>query len=529
MMFRLKFSPRLARRLRSWRRWLSLRPVASCGAFFARPIAAGARRVRVWLQTRSARLLLQGLPALLVGVGVVTLLVLSQVTPADELQVRYLEQARAAFQARDFALAQVCYERVCQTAEDRPDVLFGLAQTAQAQKQPERAALLMSRLAPPDRQGYGEAHLWNAARLLPEAARQPPVRKVVETHLLRALRGELRNPDVARWLLGDLYVKNGQLDQAEVYLTQVAKTRPHARLRLAELYARRGDVPRARQEATFVVNHFRLRTKQDIYDHQARMGLGTALTFLEEFPEAVAVLSEGWWLTNDPAYKQALGGVHAAWCGVVESSARAGAEKGAEDKRASAKVLALLERGLSWHPANLALLHRLLGLVRAGGEEAAAVRRRLLKSLARGESPAIAHFVLGVDAHHHGKHAEARVHWERSHQLAPDSPDVANNLAFLLAASSSPDLPRALKLVELALKHAPGNPTYRDTRGRIYLKMGQWKEALADLEAALPAARGNPDLHRALAEVYERLGIPDLAAEHRRLAEQPPPAQAPTS
>ena len=91
---------------------------------------------------------------------------------------------------------------------------------------------------------------------------------------------------------------------------------------------------------------------------------------------------------------------------------------------------------------------------------------------------------------------------------------------MFLATTDPPDLPRALQLINQVLEKAPNEANYRDTRGRIYVKMGKWREALPDLEAALSRSANNPNLHRTLATVYERLGVPAMAAEHQSLADQ---------
>ena len=70
------------------------------------------------------------------------------------------------------------------------------------------------------------------------------------------------------------------------------------------------------------------------------------------------------------------------------------------------------------------------------------------------------------------------------------------------------------------LERWPDEPMFRDTRGAVLAKMGRWKEALTDLQAALPGYPKNPDLHRRLAEAYEHVGAADMAAQHRRLAEE---------
>ena len=118
------------------------------------------------------------------------------------------------------------------------------------------------------------------------------------------------------------------------------------------------------------------------------------------------------------------------------------------------------------------------------------------------------------------------MHLERADELAPQTPAIANNLAWVLASSEPADLPRALELSNLAIERAPRDLNFRDTRGRIYVKMGRLKEALNDLEAALTAAPDDAQLHRALAEVYGHLGLSDMAAEHKRLAEKKPADKA---
>jgi predicted Zn-dependent protease len=557
-MFSSKSFSRLGRRLRSWQRWLSFRSLSSVGRFFGKPFAAGARRLRVWFRTRSFRLFLQGLPALLVGVGVITLIVFSQITPREELQLRYLEQGKAAFQVKDFALAQVCFDRVCQTAGDRPDVVYEAALTAEALKQPWRAAVLMAQLAPDKKQGYGEAHVWRAGLLLRDAGQDPDARAEAETHLVLALRGGLRDPNTARALLGQLHLASDELEQAEVYLRQVVEARPHLRLLLADLYRRRGDAARARHEATLMAGFFRPLLKADVHNRTARAHLASALLFLEQIPEAINLLGEGWALTSDPIYRKAIGRAYATWYGLRFRDEQAGKDDKAGKGNRPVPSLVLLERGLSWDPTNQALLQRLLDMIRDGGADGERVRAALRGALAKGQSPATTHFVLGLHAFQRGHEAEARLHWERSYQLAPQVTDLLNNLAVLLARPTTPavaalgaealgllgtplgqgpvhaaavlcpgrvnipDLPRALRLIDLAAKQVPGNPMYRDTRGAIYLRMGRWKEALAEFEAALPAMPESPSLHAALAEVYERLGDPAMAAEHRRLAAKKP-------
>ena len=160
--------------------------------------------------------------------------------------------------------------------------------------------------------------------------------------------------------------------------------------------------------------------------------------------------------------------------------------------------------------------------MKGSATEADQVRESLKKMLAQGQASATAHFLLGVDAWQNKKVEEARLHWERSHELAPQFLGVTNNLAWVLSTGPNADLPRALKLVDLAIDQSSGElkARFRGTRGHVLLQMKRWKEALADLEAGLLIHANDADLHRDLAAVYTALGVPDQAAEHAQRAKE---------
>ena len=446
---------------------------------------------------------------MLASVGLLVLTCVSW-SPAWDIEQRYAEQGAAAFQNKDFALALTCYERASNQGGHRPDVLYHLALASEAAGLPDRAVLLMNRLAPAGSQGYGEAHLWQALRLLRSAPQTEDDARKATDHLLRALQGEIKDRQLAHVLLGELYFAAGKLDLAQTHLSKGLQSRPVTRLRLARLYELRGDRERARREAVIAAEHFMARTKKDLNDHFARLAWAEAVAFLEQFADAATILEEGWAISQKAEFRVALGMVYASWC---DYQVRV---KGGKDH----DQLTLVQKGLSYDPSNTALLNRLLKVLTAGGPDADKARSTLQSMLARGEAPGVVHFALGVDAWHAGQRQRAQLHWERATELAPYLTLATNNLAMLLMEGDPPQLPRALQLINLVLDKAPDNPNFRDTRGRIYAKMGKWREALDDLEAALTAAAANPSLHRCLASVYDHLGDQHMAAEHRRQADE---------
>jgi tetratricopeptide (TPR) repeat protein len=482
----------------------------------------------------------------LVGLTTLVVLILSLATPSQELQARYLSRAQAAFQAKDYQVAQACYDRLVHLGGEKPEVLYEMAVTAEAAGHPEQALAMMQQLAPVDSQGYGKAHAWQAASLLMNRSASVPARQAALSHLQRALEAGVDDTAGVHALLGDLYLAKGQLDDAELHLIKAAQTKPHVRLRLAYLFAQRGNKARARTEALLAINFFSTWAGADLYAHQARLRWAEATAFLEDFPRAVTILSEGLTGTGAQVYSRALADVYAAWFDFL----------GRLPRPDHAARLTVLERGLQHDPKSVALLNRLLDAVNLRDDRglspqatAATVglaspsagsgpwlaasaglahrsvnedqtRALLRRLLAQGEAPAQAHFALGVDAWAHGQVSEARLHWERANQLAPDMPAIANNLAWLLSQSAPPDLPRALQLADMAVEKSPREMNFRDTRGHILMKMGRWKEALADLEAALPGTPNPVEMHLSLAEVYQHLDAPAMAAEHQRLAKE---------
>ena len=369
--------------------------------FFLRLIARAWRRAVLWRRGRRLRYFLQGLPALLAAAAVLVPLLGVVLTPAQELQARYLEQAKTAFKAKDYAGALTCYDRLAYLGTDRPEVLYGLALSAEALEQPARAEVIMNALAPPDQPGYARAHYWLARDILAAPRAASGAREAAESHLLRALDGELDDREAADALLGDLYLESRRYDEAESYLTRAVKAKPQLRLRLAQLYALRGDKDRARAEAQLAVSYFRARTQADLEDRRARLGWADAAAFLEDFPAAVTVLREGLNVSDEPAYRAALGGVYFLW-----------SEAAARDPRAKpGDQLALVETGLSYDPANGGLLNSLLAAIKVGGPKADQAREALKNLLASGKATASAHFALGLDALQRGQADEARVHF----------------------------------------------------------------------------------------------------------------------
>jgi tetratricopeptide (TPR) repeat protein len=142
--------------------------------------------------------------------------------------------------------------------------------------------------------------------------------------------------------------------------------------------------------------------------------------------------------------------------------------------------------------------------------------------LAEGGASGILHLCLGIDALGKAEMATARQHFDLAFKLMPNMPVVANNLAMSLTVGEKADPERALGIIQPLLERFPNVAAYRDTRGRVLVKLGRYQDAISDLEFALPELGATPSAHIALAEAYRGIGMSELAGEHERLAKGAP-------
>ena len=100
---------------------------------------------------------------------------------------------------------------------------------------------------------------------------------------------------------------------------------------------------------------------------------------------------------------------------------------------------------------------------------------------------------------------------------------ISNNLAMAIAASSDrpDDLDKALTMMDDLVKQEPDNAHFLDTRGHVLARLGRIKDAISDFERALPKAPAKASTHAKLAELYQQIGMSEIASEHRTAAVTP--------
>jgi tetratricopeptide (TPR) repeat protein len=92
----------------------------------------------------------------------------------------------------------------------------------------------------------------------------------------------------------------------------------------------------------------------------------------------------------------------------------------------------------------------------------------------------------------------------------PRNPIALNNLGYFLTERDE-KLDEALRLIEQAVEIDPANPSYLDSLGWAYFKLGNLPEAEKYLKAALQIDDSSSTIHEHLGDVYQKQGKPDAA------------------
>jgi tetratricopeptide (TPR) repeat protein len=467
-----------------------------------------------WWETRELRRLLQGLPALLLA-GLLLLLLASRGQPASrELIDKYLQLAQRSVRLEEFDQAEFYYRKLEQLAPANGTVRFEHASMFAEKGEFDRAAVMMGALvSDDDRSNDKDVHLWLARNVLEGKIKTEDPLGFAKEHLNQVLAEDSRNLQ-AHFFFSQLYLRQGDLDEAIRHLEPVAPNAPQLQMLLASLHGLRGDKSRARSTA----RNAALALEQAINSNQSSdvavwHQLAGAQLLQENYEEAVNVLRRALTKFDDKESRVYLGRTYVRWSDHV---ARESPEKFSEQ-------MWLLQQALLVAPDEPTALQRVVALATSTGPAAEEAQTRLREILANGDAPAAVHLALGTLAAAHKDTETALRHLRQAHQLNPKTPVTLNNLAFVIANSPEPDLSYALQLAEQAIELAPGVPSFRETRGQILIKLGKMSEGIADLEGALPHMPSEGTrlaMHSALAKAYQELGDDKLAALHRQRAQE---------
>jgi tetratricopeptide (TPR) repeat protein len=466
-----------------------------------------------WYLTRRRSAFWCGVPAVLVGFGLVAFVYVTTQTSRHQLTDKYHERAQAALRSDNLPVADLCFQKMSFLDGSSNEALFGLGLVAERQGDISRAGDLMRRIAPDTERGHAKAHLWLAQYLV----RRGPVKNedgqellLLKHHLHQAVAAMPNLVDADR-MLADIYGAEKNPKEAAVHLERVSQADPSVLLKLAQLYDSLNRKPQAERTARRALKHFQTLTEDEPANLAHRWEWAASEAFLLQYATAANILAPGLQIANEAEtvrYRAGLAEVFVLWYDQLSKTAPA----------ELSSRLELLQQALQFGPNDTRVLSRLAVFTAQGNDETGAARTELKRILAAGRAPGIVHLILGTAALGTEDEAEGLRHLELAMEGLPQTPAAINNLAWALANGEKPDMDRASQLIEVAVNLAPQYAEIRETRGQIRARQGKTKEAIADLEFALGKLPGRQDIHRTLATLYTELGDPELAEQHRLLS-----------
>ncbi len=466
--------------------------------------------VSCWLGTRHYWHLVLGIPAFLLALPLAYCMIrlpfYSNITKAKLYRVA----VQGALQEKDYDTADLYLRKLHQLGAMTEAVEYQAACKTHESGDLAEAVAQMCKLAPKGEPGFPPAHVWLARHYLSGNSEQSQAEtdQLAEKHLRFALDREPGNPE-ARALLAMHFERSGRLDDALSELREVVKHLPEQGLTLAQLYARQGRWDAAQREVQKVLSLYDRKESQGTKLDRVEFEIwATALQIMNDTEKAEQILERA--LVEYPDNEQ-LAERLAALCVVKASSLQAQQIEPQEQLR-------LLTRACELCPQDedaLIRLGELLHREETSGNHSDIPLQELFPS---DNVPPRLHAVLGTQAAQRGDFATAAQHLSAACEHNPQDAQSLNNLAWVYLKIGKKKYDEAMALVNRAIDIQPDEPMYRETRGQILLRMGQYEEAVQDLEYALNGLQESTEIHLLLAEAYEQLGQTERAEAHRQTA-----------
>ena len=279
------------------------------------------------LGARKFKHLLQGLPALLIFGGVVSVAMAISLN-RDELIPTYQGIAEQAAEAGKLDESLLYYRKLKYLDGGSPETRFayanvlnqkamklmregeelkasdeeaGMKQIQYGQPLMMDARTSIAEIAPLDSQGLPKAHLHQARLMLStpqeylvddEGALKSEGVKALEHHLLAAEKG-LKNSIELQMAFFCYYLGMNQFREAAEYLEKVATTRPHLRYELTNLYFRMGDRKNATRNLNLASDYYERMVRDNPDNHELRARCATIRLNKRDLQGCIQMLEYG--------------------------------------------------------------------------------------------------------------------------------------------------------------------------------------------------------------------------------------------
>ena len=496
--------------------------------------------VRDWLRRRQWFRFIFCLPALLAGLVLVVVLAMALYihTRPVELRYYYHHLAGGSLAAGKYEVARVaCLRGLADEKKERERMewIFYLAVAMNGLGHEQEAADLLAVAAPLDHPGSAQAHLLAAQTYLNSTNLTGEMLRKAEIHLRNAIVLDPQSV-AANELLGRLYIDTHNLDKARARLVKIYPRKPETALLIAISYDLEKNPILSVRWADRAIMAIR---NQLVYSApnatpEDRLGLIRALLIkgkyaplldpleramltgtnaapqdsppvwldlvrdlkrAEKYEPALETLERISRASPSPVYPPAIADICATWAEKIPAGQ-------------NAERLRLIQTGLENASQNLKLWWLLIQSTHASDKTGAEAKKMLdeIVAAASGQSAAWWNFLLWTDARMKGDLPTARRYLKKAYELAPQIPQIQNDLAMDQSGGSREDLERGLALIQAVVEKFPDHPGFRDTRGRILARLGRNAEAAMDLQFAANRLANSTETRQILAKVYDALG-----------------------
>lgn len=414
-----------------------------------------------WLFSRGKSKLVAGFPFLVLMVAGTIMISWQRHASVDSILAQYEDAFNTAVTTKDVA-RQETYLRAL--ASLRPTELayrYRLAQSLLSHGKTAEGLSEIAGMAPENRPGHLEAHLWLANQAIKPKPILPLSSEQIERHLKHVLGQSPRNLQ-AQLMLAQIYAGRREWKLTEQALSEAAAIDPEHYLALAKLRKQLNRDPQEIAKATqLALEHLTKRLSSDRSSATTRIALAETLIVADQEEQARELLLAGMQQKNDPQLRRALNDFE-----LMQLERRLGASVLNRDAGVSV-VLQSLHRD----PLQVSAVQMLAKLQALGATFPAESLRETIQQ------------------------------WEKSLQETPDDWGKRVLLGELLLAAG--DEARAIKIFTPA---ATQKPELRLDLARLKLRNGQTEEGNQLVETLVSEAK---------VEVAEQ---PDDVAANARLA-----------
>ncbi|HEX8250599.1 MAG TPA: tetratricopeptide repeat protein, partial [Pyrinomonadaceae bacterium] len=144
------------------------------------------------------------------------------------------------------------------------------------------------------------------------------------------------------------------------------------------------------------------------------------------------------------------------------------------------------------------------------GKEAIEAANLAFNAAESDERKQIAKLSLATAQRETGDFAAAETTLREILRQTPGNPIALNNLGYFMLERNE-KFDEALKLIQQAVRIDPNNPSYQDSLGWAYFKLGKFDEAEKHLKSAVRRSTDSATIYEHLGDVYQKQNKTELA------------------